>query len=367
MIPKLIQESSDLLSKMYDDKQILFSYSSIQKNNTLLNDFYHPSVIRYTINSLLGIQKAKSLYKLNWDLNQILNNFISKNAHRITNPGDKGIFLYILSTSRHEKKDSYAKELLDILIERKLWSELSLQDISWAFLGLIKYIELNNDSSIKESVEKLFKYIDEYFLNKDTFIPYHNLRLWRKAFVSFGAVTYYLLSLYEYSRVYNDQYAKSIFKECCLRIMSLQGEYGEWPWFIDTKTGKVLDWYEGYSVHQDSMAMLFLFPAINLGIEEAKSSIIKSYKWLFGANELGVRMLTRRPFFIYRSIRRKEKWEREKRFLRATVLHVLNKSGKKLDSSYLEINRECRSYHLGWILFVWSGVDNFNEFIELEL
>lgn len=57
--------------------------------------------------------------------------------------------------------------------------------------------------------------------------------------------------------------------------------------------------------------MLFLFPALNLGIIEAKRAIMKSYQWLFGTNEVGEKMIVDKPFFIYRSIRKKGKYERE--------------------------------------------------------
>jgi hypothetical protein len=116
--------------------------------------------------------------------------------------------------------------------------------------------------------------------------------------------------LADYSRIFGDGHAKTVFGEAVTKTMALQGPEGEWPWFLDVDQARVLDWYPIYSVHQASMAMLFLLPALDMGITEARASIAKSYSWLFGCNQLGIEMLRPHPFFIYRSIRRSERFER---------------------------------------------------------
>jgi hypothetical protein len=184
--------------------------------------------------------------------------------------------------------------------------------------------------------------------------------------VSFGAIVYFLWSLYEYSQVFHDKYAAAIFRESCLRVIGLQQNMGEWPWFINANTSRILDLYQVYSVHQDSMAMLFLLPAKESGISEADPAIKNSYDWLFGSNEMGENMIAPEPFFIYRSIRRKGTFEIRKRYVRSLLLSLSRKEGERARPSSLEINRECRSYHLGWILFVWSGREDFEEFTGLQ-
>jgi hypothetical protein len=77
-------------------------------------------------------------------------------------------------------------------------------------------------------------------------------------------------------------------------------------------------------------------------------------------------MIASDPFFIYRSIRRKGILETRKRYLRSLLLRLSKKQGKRISPTSLEINRECRSYHLGWILFVWSGREDFEEFTGLK-
>jgi hypothetical protein len=78
-------------------------------------------------------------------------------------------------------------------------------------------------------------------------------------------------------------------------------------------------------------------------------------------------MILDNPFFIYRSIRQKTTFERAQRYFRALGSHILNRRAEPLPASCLEINRECRSYHIGWLLFAWAGRRGFEEFTELRL
>lgn len=352
--------------QMYDKKNALFSYSSRLDENGMKNDFVHSSTLRYTINSLVGIQKAQLFHKTEMDFNRMINRFLDLHAPHITNAGDEGLLLYLLASSHHHKQHDWFEKLEKIVRQKDTVLSLTLQEVCWIFLGLVRYAYVNKADQGASASEKFFKDINRHFLNKDTLLPFHCLKTWRKPFVSFGAIVYFLWSLYEYSQVFGDKYAGSLFKESCLRVIGLQQDMGEWPWFINADTFRIMDLYQIYSVHQDSMAMLFLLPAKDAGIGEAGSAITKGYRWLFGANELSEKMIVPEPFFIYRSIRRKGILETRKRYLRSLRLSLSKQQGKKARSTSLEINRECRSYHLGWILFVWSGREDFEEFTELK-
>ncbi|MFB0566645.1 MAG: hypothetical protein ACETWK_13340, partial [Candidatus Aminicenantaceae bacterium] len=354
---KLIFQSSNLLKKMFDEERCLFAYSTQLNNEKYVNEFSHPAVYRYTINTLAGIHQANKFYSIDWDFNKILDRFLSLHSKNITNEGDKGLLLYVLSLANHESRHVQFSDLESIATDRDKLLSLNAQDISWILLGLTKYAEQQKDTRAASTAEKTFRVLNRHFFNKDTLLPFHALSRYRKKFVNFGTITHFLASLHEYSKVFNDKYAETIFLESTRQLISLQGERGEWPWFINAYNAQVFDWYQIYSVHQNSMAMLFLLPALDLGINEAETAISKSYRWLFGQNELRTPMITHQPFFIYRSIRRKGnlKYDRGKRYLRSLIRSsIMNKPAKKINSSQLEINKECRSYHLGWLLFVWA-------------
>ena len=101
------------------------------------------------------------------------------------------------------------------------------------------------------------------------------------------------------------------------RALDIQGSRGEWPWLIRTSSGGVVDPYPVFSVHQDSMAMLFLLPAHDQGVPGAAQAAPRSLEWCFGANELSERFYVPEPFFAYRSIERVGSAPRLRRYVRA--------------------------------------------------
>ena len=137
-------------------------------------------------------------------------------------------------------------------------------------------------------------------------------------------------------------------------MLAVQGPRGEWPWLIGVARGRPVEHYPLYAVHQDSMAMLFLLPALDGGLDEAHEAMARSFAWALGGNELGISMYANEPFAAYRSIYRSDPLVRASRYVRAVSHLALRRESRIADGTRLRVNRECRSYHLGWLLYVWS-------------
>ncbi len=366
-VPAIVRKSSELLKAMFDEQRCLFAYSTKMKDGKYVNDFSHSAVYRYTINSFVGIQQAESSLGIDWNINRNIDNFLARNWLHVNNPADNGLLLYVLAVADHSDGRSQLGRVEGVVNDEKVLVKLNVQDICWMLAGLTKYAELNGDPGSIAAAKKCWSILHRYYFNPRTFLPFHSLARYRRGLTSFGGIAYFLWSIYHYARVFGDGLARIIFQESARQVIASQGKRGEWPWFIDANAAIVLDWYQVYSVHQDSMAMLFLLPALDSGISEAKTAIENSYRWLFGKNELHELMIHNSPFFIYRSIRRKTKLERATRYLRALTCSALGVQAEAAPPSRLEINKECRSYHIGWLLFAWAGRKDFEEFSELQL
>jgi hypothetical protein len=190
-------------------------------------------------------------------------------------------------------------------------------------------------------------------------MPRHDLSPHRRHLVSFGALTYYLRAMAEYASTFDDEYAMQLFSHGAERTLALQGPQGEWPWMIGVGNARSLDFYPVYSVHQDAMAMLFLFPAMEAGVEGCASAVRRSLDWLGGMNQLGQPMLEDNPFLIYRCLQRRGPLPKTRRYLRATWNRLTGGTSGPVENGGLEINAECRSYHLGWLLYAWAGRNDF--------
>jgi len=365
--PKLIQRSSELLANMYDEESALFSYSTRLVKNTYVNDFSNSnSSLRYTINVLAGIQRVRK-YELPWDSDSLLERFMQRNALRVCNAGDLGLLLLVLSEAHHDLSTKHAFEIKSRTDDPNWMRKLNLQEISWLLSGTVAYARAVQLDSARDLAARLYGYLRKEFFPGSYLLPRHDRSTIRGRFSSFGALVYYLMAVHAYGDAFGDPAALDSFRATAQRVISLQGPRGEWPWFIDAKVGRVLDWYQIYSVHQDAMAMLFLLPAFDLGSATAERSIELSYRWLFGENELQEPLITGEPFFICRSIRRNESKERQRRYLRSLALTASRRNARTAARPALTINKECRSYHIGWILYVWALRTDFREFTELRL
>jgi hypothetical protein len=149
------------------------------------------------------------------------------------------------------------------------------------------------------------------------------------------------------------------------RVVEAQGPLGQWWWLYSSRTRKVLEGYPVYSVHQDGMAFLGLMELERLGIGSFAEPLSRGLDWLSGSNELGVDMVDRNPPLINRCIQRVGSHaDRAYGISRPNIGRVIARSfvPRAIDDrtdaepKELEVLRECRSYHLGWLLYADSLV-----------
>jgi len=140
------------------------------------------------------------------------------------------------------------------------------------------------------------------------------------------------------------------------QICRLQGPLGQWWWHYDTTEGKVCEEYPVFSVHQDAMAPMAILASDRLSGSDHSAQIERGLRWLFGQNELNQLMPQQDLALIWRDIEKKEPAK-----LSRTVRAVLSTAGLRRLHSWLgtcvlgyRLNRECRPYHLGWILYAWA-------------
>jgi hypothetical protein len=134
-------------------------------------------------------------------------------------------------------------------------------------------------------------------------------------------------------------------------ICQAQGPQGEWWWHYDARTGSVVEGYPVYSVHQLSMAPMALLDLADAGGTAYVAEISKGLDWMI-----------ERPALVLDELAltwRKEARADPRKLVRglravATGVHAGMRLGV-LDRVYppVAVDRECRPYELGWLLFAW--------------
>ena len=240
--------------------------------------------------------------------------------------------------------------LMAFLDERRHWKAFRAQDLGMILIGCVEQAR-RGDARLGTAAHELFALLDRrYACPSGLFFEEAGVR---RRFSSFATNTYLTLACYVYGEWSGDARALALAKASTRKLIACQGPHGEWPWFFYTPSGRVVDFYEVYAVHQHGMAPAFLAFGERHGIAGATDALVKGFTWIFGQNQMHRSMLWPHEGLICRSLVRKgELGGRKKSAVRAVVNGLVGRSGELADPATLELRLECRSYELGWIL--WS-------------
>ncbi len=180
---------------------------------------------------------------------------------------------------------------------------------------------------------------------------------------SFASQVYPLLGLSSFF-AWRGESPPALLRQVADRIVRLQGSQGQWWWLYSPITGAVLERYPVYSVHQDGMAFMGLVPVERLGEGSYRAPLSLGVDWIYGENELSTSLLRQDPPFICRNIqRRRSDADAQFGISRANLASVAARSLRGRPdgdgtpaAAELEPLYECRSYHLGWLLYAYSLV-----------
>lgn len=144
---------------------------------------------------------------------------------------------------------------------------------------------------------------------------------------------------------------------CAEHMCELQGPEGQWWWYYDARTGRVLERYPVYAVHQDAMAPMALLVLAKASGQDYSTSIEKDLLWLVNPTEITESLIDTECKVIWRKVARREPW-RIIRGLQAASSYLhrgLRVPGVNVLFPPSSIDYESRPYHMGWILYAWSA------------
>jgi hypothetical protein len=346
------------LENVYSEELALFPYTTRLSGEQYHRDFDHPMAIRSTINSLLGLQEMSRQWPDHPFLRLTDRNttrFLQRHESRVVLPADLGLLLLLLVGSEIDPR--VANRVLgraqEVVNDERRCRQMNVQDVCWLLWGSVAAARIGMvDADI--AAHLLFTLLTDKFVSPGAVLPSQSVRPGRFGVVSFGACAYFLRALHEYGKWSDSSSAMTRFRRGVRALLTAQGPTGEWPWLLSNRDGRPLDYYPVFSVHQNSMSMLFLFPALDSGIAEAEPAIASSMNWMYGKNQLGVSLIQQDPFYIWRSFERKATLPRPERFVRALRVYATGGTAVLAPNDQLVINRESRSYELGWILYTQS-------------
>lgn len=314
------------------------------------NESVPGSDVFYTLNVLLGMSRVAGIPS-GIDLPETFR----RNALQLTQlPVRKyafGMALWSAAELGVEIPEPVKQELRAILSDESGWRTFRAQDLGMLLTGVVAQARAGENEWWRYA-RPLYGFLKERFHSGSGLFFDAPFGL-RRRFSSFATQTYLSIACYQYGEFAGDASALVMADTCVRNLIALQGPQGEWPWFFDAMSGRVVDFYEVYSVHQYGMAPALLEWAERFGQRESRDSLVKGFNWVLGQNQLGRSMLVPELSLSLRSqVRKGELTTKAPRVLRALKNAWLGNGERLIDGSDVEVRLECRSYELGWIL--WS-------------
>jgi hypothetical protein len=357
-VSDLCEGAVAFLLNVYDEDAGLFPFSTRLAEGRLVRDFAHPHTRRYTINSFLGLRRAalcEPSAPSPERVDAMIERFLERQFEKVSSRADLGLLALLLSErDDHGPRDEVLAQLAATASNVHALRASNLQELGWMLWGT-SVAARTGAREAEAAAGRIFEVLCDDYVDDRTGLARHSRRLYRRGLVSFGSTVYFLRSMHEYAQLSGSDQAERLFVDGVSRVLGLQGPSGEWPWIISVGSARAVEFYPVFGVHQDSMAMLFLHPALDKDVPWTREAIERSFAWALGQNELGIPMLMSQPHFAYRSIERAEPLGRELRYVRALTNIMMGRSSRVAMGTRVRINPECRSYHLGWILYAWAG------------
>lgn len=281
----------------------------------------------------------------------------------VNNLGDAALTLWAALAL----KDETAGRALDRLIElRPVEGAHPTVEVAWCLTALVVDATLRQEQS--ELARQVADRLIRSFVSRSGVFP-HWPRGVRGSFLRghvacFADLVYPIQALAHYYAGTGDEAALQAARRCAERMCARQGAAGQWWWHWDLRTGRVIEPYPVYAVHQDAMAPMALFAIQEVTGQTYGSSIERGVRWLLdpaelrGSNgEATCSLLDESLGVIWRKVARHEpgKFSRTAQALASRIHRGLRVPGLGWVFRPGRIDYECRPYHLGWLLLAWSN------------
>jgi hypothetical protein len=287
---------------------------------------------------------------------------------RIDNAGDLGLILWAAARRDRAIAEHALTDLLHFgtMAARRGAHSFPSMELAWIVTGLAEALEhgIGPEREVRARLDATYRLLLEN-RGRSGMMAFarweeNGLRPRLESTLGFfDAQVYTIVASLKRDDVLGDLEAREVAIEIGRHILRHQQSLGQWPWHYNAHTGRIVDMYPVYSVHQDAMAPMALLPLERANLLETTPAVAKGVAWLFGDNELGTTMADASRNLIWRSIRRKGALKRIVYPLKAASLAGIgpaNLGTSLTHARLLEIDHEMRPYHLGLCLYAFAEI-----------
>jgi len=345
--------AAGLVNMFYAERQMFCDIYSRTAAGMVRQGISH----RYTMMSLLGLHRYQLSGRRSPIPVQAIFDGLTRDTDWIEGVGDLGLLLWTCGEVAPDRlPDLYRKiRAHDALLRFNDARQGCTMEVAWYLTGLATacIIGCTDLAAISEQLVASCRILKE---NCGTTGVYGHLRrsgspagLIRRRIGSFADQVYPTIAFARLARALNDEDARRMALRTAETMCRLQEPLGEWCWHYDSATGKVVNRYPVYSVHQHAMGPMMLFAAAETNSRDFNAEIYKGLDWISGNNELKLNLIEPSLGLVWRSVyltRSQAYGDAARRFVN---------SGRGPSKVRPRICYECRPYELGWLLYAFAG------------
>lgn len=240
---------------------------------------------------------------------------------------------------------------------------LTSMETAWLLSGLLHEQVRNPRSRTRQLAEMVMRELEDRYSQSGGLMPHvtekaalkHRVR---HHIANFADQIYSVQAMAFASLVLGASPALDMARKLATRLVALQGPLGQWWWHYDARTGRVVEPFPVYSVHQHAMAPMALMALEAAGGGRFSEAIAASHSWLT-RNELGINLIDTAADAIWRDLERRDGPVMRKLRQLRTLLGFPSSADRE-QRPELRLNRETRPYEWAWCLYagaIANGVD----------
>lgn len=275
----------------------------------------------------------------------------ARKAETSADPGAVALAVWAVAEVEHEHADTLLDRLRGFLDGRPL----PTVDASWILTAAVAAAPYGDVGDlVARATCVLVGHAGGSGLYPHT-LPASAQRRWRAHVGSFADQVYPLQALARASALTGDGGLLARANTIARRLCQLQGRAGQWWWHYDSRDGSVVERFPVYSVHQHAMGPMVLLDLWDAGGEDHRAEVARGLGWLSRHPEVVEELVSERHHLVWRKVGRREppKAARAVGALTTAVKPGLHVRGLDRVLPPTVVDRECRPYELGWLLYAW--------------
>ncbi len=344
------------LVPMFDEQKQLFCYSLKKSERGMVQEGLSP---RYTMMTLMGLRRLEEAGGVSPIEIKIVLQGLLKNLDWVNDIGDLGVLLWMcaLVAPNHLSEVESRIELDTALARYHSAKQGVTMELAWFLTGLSNWALAcpHKLPRLKNLAFDTFAMLKKNRGEQGFFG--HLARsgsvsgMTRGRIGSFADQVYPVYAMTRFSQAYQEESALRMALQCGRGLCEAQGSLGQWWWHYDSLTGRVLEGYPVFSVHQHAMGPMTLFALGEAAQCDFSPWIYRGLKWINSDNELGFNMEDDSAHVIWRCQYRPT--SQIKTYLKA-AFNRGSASTPYLAKKDLMVLFECRPYELGWLLYAFA-------------